>query len=304
MAVEHERLDSHVGAHVELLRALAVLAEPPTKEHAVLAEVLGLPQAPDSTTHASVFLMELHPYAAVYLGGEGQLGGEARDRVAGFWEALHQEPPNEPDHLSALLGLAATLTEAEGAEDDAAAVRLIRSARAALFWEHILPWMPAFIQRVEEVGGPFYSPWSTLLWAALQAEVAELGTLEVTPRHLVGVDEASDPRKHGADAFLTSLLTPVQSGVIILRSDLIQAGAQLGFGLRAGERRFMLKGLVAQSPHEVLSWLAVEARRQSAGLSARLEGLGPIREHWVDRSAATADLLVSLAADAEAAVAV
>jgi hypothetical protein len=289
---------------VELLRALAALAEPPAKEHAVLAEVLGLPPAPDSTMHASVFLMELHPYAAVYLGGEGQLGGEARDRVAGFWRALHQEPPDEPDHLSGLLGLAATLTEAEAAEDDPAAVRLIRSARAALLWEHLLPWMPVFIQRVEEVGGPFYGPWSALLWAALQAEAEELSTLDVIPRHLVGVDEASDPRNQSADAFLTSLLTPVRSGLIILRSDLTHAGAQLGFGLRAGERRFMLKGLLAQNPHEVLSWLAVEARRQSASLSTRLEGLGPICEHWVGRSSATADLLVSLAADAESAVAV
>jgi len=164
--------------------------------------------------------------------------------------------------------------------------------------------MPAFIQRVEEVGGPFYGPWSTLLWAALQAEVAELGTLEVTPRHLVGVDEASDPRSTSADAFLDSLLTPVRSGLIILRGDLTQAGAHLGLGLRSGERRFVLKGLLGQSPHEVLSWLATEARRQSVGLSARLEGLGPICDHWAGRSAATADLLVSLAADAEAAVGV
>ena len=48
----------------------------------------------------------------VYLGAEGMLGGAARDRVAGFWRALGLVPPAEPDHLAALLGLAAALADA------------------------------------------------------------------------------------------------------------------------------------------------------------------------------------------------
>ena len=287
---------------MELLRALAALAEPPVAEHAMLAEVLGLPPVPDSTTYASVFLMELHPYASVYLGCEGKLGGEARDRVAGFWRALHQEPPDEPDHLSGLLGLAANLAEAEAGESDPAAALLLRSTRAALLWEHLLPWVPTFIQRVGEVGGPFYGPWSALLWEVLQGEVEALGTLKVTPRHLMEATKGSDPRQEGAEAFLTSLLTPVRSGIVLLRSDLARAGDQLGLGLRAGERRFVLKALLGQSPLPVLAWLAGEARRQSADLAARLTGLGPIREHWVGRSAATADLLSALAVEPEVTV--
>jgi sulfite exporter TauE/SafE len=35
------------------------------------------------------------------------LGGAARERVAGFWRAVGLVPPPEPDHLAALLGLAA-----------------------------------------------------------------------------------------------------------------------------------------------------------------------------------------------------
>jgi hypothetical protein len=33
------------------------------------------------------------PYAAVYLGAEGGFGGEAADRVAGFWRAIGVPPP-------------------------------------------------------------------------------------------------------------------------------------------------------------------------------------------------------------------
>ena len=33
------------------------------------------------------------------------LGGEARDRIAGFWRALGLVPPPEPDHLAVMLGL-------------------------------------------------------------------------------------------------------------------------------------------------------------------------------------------------------
>lgn len=287
---------------MELLRALGALAEPPAEEHEMLAEVLGLPPAPAKTAYASIFLMQLYPYASVYLGNEGMLGGEARDRVAGFWRALQQEPPDEPDHVSSLLGLTANLAEAEAAESDPASARLLRSTRAALLWEHLLPWLPAFLQRIEEVGGAFYAAWATLLQEALRSELRDLGVLNVVPRHLTDAAGRADPRQDGAEAFLTFLLTPVRSGLIVLRSDVSRAGDELGLGLRTGERSFVLKALLAQDPQQVLSWLALEAGRQAATHVVRLDGLGPILEHWVGRSKGTADLLKSLAAEAEAVV--
>ena len=287
---------------MELFRALAALAEPPTEEHGRLAELLGLPPAPDASTHADVFLMQLPPYASVYVGGEGMLGGEALDRVAGFWRALRQEPPDEPDHLSSLLGLAANLAGAEARESDVASARLLRNTRAALLWEHLLPWMPPFLQRVEEVGGPFYGSWATLLQAALRAEIGSLGALDVSPRHLAESEGLADPRQEGAEAFLASLLAPVRSGFILLRCDLSRLAQELELGLRTGDRSFVLKGLLSQSPDLVLSWLARRARLAANEHEIRLLGLGPIRAHWVGRANATADLLTSLAAEARAGV--
>ena len=101
---------------MEVFRALAALCEPPGPQTGTLAAALGLDgPVPDEAGHTELFLFQLYPYASVYLGPEGQLGGPARDRVAGFWRAVGLTPPAEPDHLAALLGLLAALADAERA---------------------------------------------------------------------------------------------------------------------------------------------------------------------------------------------
>ena len=83
---------------VELLRALTVLAEPPGPAHARVADALGFSEAPAASDFGDVFLFQLYPYASVHVGAEGMMGGDARQRVAGFWRALGRTPPAEPDH--------------------------------------------------------------------------------------------------------------------------------------------------------------------------------------------------------------
>ncbi|MDR0361005.1 MAG: molecular chaperone TorD family protein, partial [bacterium] len=160
---------------MEVFRALGALCEPPGPQTATLAEALGLTTPiPTEADHTDLFLFQLYPYASVYLGPEGQLGGPARDRVAGFWRALGLTPPAEPDHLAALLGLLAALAGAERAEVDAAR-RVLRSrARAALLTEHLLSWLPPYLARVQELGGNFYVGWARLLGTALEEEAARL----------------------------------------------------------------------------------------------------------------------------------
>src|SRR5262245_19090493 len=114
---------------IETLRALAVLLEPPRPEHASIAAALELPAVPSADEHTAMLVFQAYPFASVYLGGEGMLGGEARHRVAGFWRALGGEPPAEPDHLSVLLAGLAALSDQP-------------SVRGALFWEHVASWMP------------------------------------------------------------------------------------------------------------------------------------------------------------------
>lgn len=287
---------------MELFRALAVLCEPPSPAHRRVARALRLPAIPSSADYADLFLFQLYPYASVYAGPEGMLGGEARDRVAGFWRALGRIPPAEPDHLAALLGLYATLAEAEEGESEAAAGLLRREARRALLSEHLLAWLPPFLAKAREIGPPVYRCWAELLHEALRGEAEALGPQPSLPLHLRQAPPLQPPEATGGREFLAALLAPARSGIILVRSDLARAARGLGLGLRAGERRFVLESLLSQEPRATLAWLAGEAEAWE-GRHARETWLGAVSQFWRERAGAAAALLSEAAAVSEKEVA-
>jgi hypothetical protein len=285
---------------MELLRALAALSDAPAPGTASVAASLDLP-VPTAADHTGMLLFQLYPYASVHLGAEGMLGGEARDRVAGFLRTLGATPPAEPDHLAVLLTAAAHLAEREadaGTSDEAAAWR---RARAALLWEHLLSWTLAFTDRVVAHGGP-YAPWAELLQDALRHEAEVVGPAASPPLHLREAPELDDPREAGAQGFLDQLLAPVRTGVILTRSDLARAAEDLGLGLRIGERRYVLAALLSQSPDAILDWLADEADRRAVTHAAH-DWTGSIATFWSGRATNTASLLRGLSREAGAALA-
>src|SRR5260370_11337543 len=81
------------------------------------------------------------------------MGGEAADRIAGFWRALGQTPPAESDHVAVMLGLHARLGELEEQAADPPARERWRHARAAFLWEHLLCWLPIFLMKLGDLGG-------------------------------------------------------------------------------------------------------------------------------------------------------
>jgi TorA maturation chaperone TorD len=274
---------------MELLRALGVLCEPPSPAHRWLAEALTLRGDPRGDDYAELFLFQLYPYASVYLGAEGKLGGEARDRVAGFWRALGLVPPPEPDHLAALLGLYASLAEQEADEADPARRLLRRQARRALLHEHLLSWTGPYLDKVSELASPFYREWAVLLRTALAAGVAELGPREGLPAALRVAPPLESPAVVGGKAFLAQLLAPARTGVILVRDDLLAAARELQLGLRIAERRYVLESLLQQDAAGTLRWLSTHA----AGWSERHEST-----HWSERAEATAAVLAQAAHEA------
>jgi hypothetical protein len=277
----------------ELLRALGALCEPPEPTHARLGEALCLPGRPDAADHTELFGFQLVPYASVYLGAEGMLGGEAADRVAGFWRALRLTPPPEPDHLAALLGLYATLEEAERDERDRARQALWRQARGALLWEHLLTWAVTYSRAVAASAPPFHAAWAELLERALLAEAADLEPPATSPLHLrdtPGLPEASE----GGGALVGILLAPARSGLILTRWDLARGAAGLGLGLRMGERAFALRSMLAQDPQATLAWLTGEAAGWAARHRQTEATLGDIGRHWRQRAETTLALLLEL----------
>ncbi|HKX19869.1 MAG TPA: molecular chaperone TorD family protein, partial [bacterium] len=297
----------HAGApRAEVFRALAVLCEPPADGHARVCDALGLAAAPDAAEFTDLFVLHLYPYASVYLGAEGMLGGEARDRVAGFWRALHLTPPPEPDHLAALLGLYASLLEREGEEREPARRALWGQARAALLHEHLASWLPPYLDRIEALAPGSYRSWAELLRASLAEEAARAADAAAPPdgsppavalsAHLRAAPPLPDPRRDGSRAFVTGLLAPVRCGMILTRADFVRAAQDLGLGLRVGERKFALAALLSQAPEAVLDWLAGAARGCAARHAAHTDIMGAAAGFWSNRAAAAAHLLDDLGA--------
>jgi TorA maturation chaperone TorD len=288
----------------ELLRALGAVAGDPADARKVLA-ALGL-EPGDGASHTEVFVLNCPPYASVYLGAEGGLGGEGGDRVAGFWRAIGLTPPAEPDHLTSLFSLYAALGEAgqarqarqaRQAEDRSAVSGVIATetaersschARRALFWEHLWPWLPGYLGAVTDVGVPALGAWADLTRQALTAERAGQSpdalplALREAPPPLTG-DE-------GLDELLDALVTPVRSGMILTRRALADGAGQAGAGHRIGERRFTLRAMLEQEPERTLRWLADEAEHWSARHSASALD-DPAHQWWAARAFATATIL-------------
>ena len=204
-------------------------------------------------------MLNCPPYAAVYLGAEGGLGGEAADRAAGFWRALGVAPPAEPDHLTALLGLYASLGEAAGGTRTAATADALTRARQALFWEHLWPWLPGYLAAVADLGTPGLGPWARLAGRVLRAERGAHpgGWLPLALR----AAPAAPAGLGGLNDLLDMLTCPVRSGLILTRRGLAGGADAAGAGHRIGERRFTLRALLDQAPAETLGWLAGEAAR-------------------------------------------
>ncbi len=282
---------------MELLRALAVLAEPPTEETGRVGEALGLGEAPSADEYTELFVFQLYPYASVYLGREGMLGGEARDRVGGFWRALGPMPPAEPDHLSVMLALYARLCELE-AEEGARRANW-RVARRAFLWEHLLSWLPVYLTKLAEIATPFYRRWGEVLMKAVLAEIEAVGRQGALPLHLREAGRLVDPREgeEGAD-FWQSLLAPARSGMILTRADLRRAARDLGCGLRVGERKFVLKSLAAQDAPGLFGWLIEEAALWEKRHRAFEPTLGAVASSWAAQAQAAGRLLGELKQEA------
>lgn len=286
---------------MELFRALAVMVEPPNEDVARVAEALELGTLPSRDEYTELFVFQLYPYASVYLGVEGMLGGEARDRISGFWRALSLEtPPAEADHLSVMLALYARLCELAADESERRGRQDWERARKAFLWEHLLSWLPVYLGKVAEVGSTFYRRWSEVLMKALLAEAEAVGQPAVLPLHLRAAKGLVDPRAGGeVEEFLQSLLAPVRSGLILTRSDLGRAARSLNLGMRLGERAFILRALFGQNAGRVLEWLAQEATEWASRHRLYGDALGETARAWEEKAQAAASLLQELKREAD-----
>ena len=282
---------------MEIFRALGALIESPSAEHARVAAALGLPAVPTPAEHGRVVARQRYPYASVYLGAEGMMGGEARDRIAGFRRALETQD-READHLSSLLGLLAALDEWRRDEREPARRALLDQARVALAWEHLASWTGPYLVSFDGCGAAFYEAWAALLGKALARLERESAFPDYLPAALRAAPGLADPRCAGGADFIAALLAPVRSGVILLRDDLVRLADDAGLACRAGERRYVLNSFFGQDPGATLAWLADHAESWRARVASA--GPAPIAKWWSRRAGATARLLSELADEVRA----
>lgn len=298
-----------MASRAELWRALGALAEAAAPERHAAAAALGLSGPPDAAEHTEVLLLEVHPYASVYLGAEGMLGGEAADRVAGFWRAIGADPPSEPDHVASVCGLYAALDDAyhDSLPRGAERAESLRRVQRVLFDEHMVTWMPVFATKVREVAQGALGEWADLLLEALAAEADEWAGAggqapgihhRLAPPPLAAEAEAES---FSSKEFAGGLLAPVKTGIVLARSDLALASRKLGLGLRMGERRFTLVAMLDQDPVATLGWLEEVAASWRQRHSAMVEQFGTAAEFWLARASATESLLNRARTHAEAA---
>lgn len=232
----------------ELVRALGSLADTPSEAVAVALGFGGI----DAADHTDVFAFQAPPYTSFYLDATGLLGGEVAARVGGFWEALGYPIPDHPDHLAALLGLYASLGDREE-ESHGARRMMLAQARRALWHEHLLPWVGVLTDVVRSLGFPTWNAWADLLDGVLTEEAEEE---EGRPsRHLVAAPPPlDDPRD------VQALLTPVRSGFVITRADLVRCARDSGLGVRLTGRLPTLRMLLDQAAEPTGNWLVQHAR--------------------------------------------
>lgn len=251
--------------------------------------MLGMPGEPTRAEYTDLFVVQLYPYASVYLSASGQLGGVVQEHIAGFWRVLKQPVPRDPDHIATLFSTYAQLAHHSISGDEAYLSGLVPQLRHAFLWEHMASWILPFTARVCELGSTAYRAWATLIVDAFEAEAAQVGPPSILPLHLRNAPPL--PRTVDLDELVNIVFSPIRSGMIIARADISRCARDLGLGTRVAERRYTLHTLLTQDRARVGGWLAAEARRQADHMRAAPEAFRAIADHWEGRALATADLI-------------
>jgi TorA maturation chaperone TorD len=267
---------------MHLFQSLGELIEAPGAEQARIARMLGLPGEPDRHDFTNLFVVQLFPYASIYLSQQGYAGGAVRDRMGEFWRILGRSAPPEPDHATSLMKCYGSLLP--GKHDEYLSSDLAQAIRPAVFWEGIACWLPIYLLRARELASTLYRAWSDVAFDVVEAEAAQLGPPATLPVHLASAP--MPPSISSPSAFVDALFAPVVSGVIICRADLARCAIANRLNLRMADRRHTLKLMLSENTTGVSSWLHDEIGRQAENLQRLPDALAPIREHWLQRALA------------------
>jgi hypothetical protein len=277
---------------MHLFPSLGELIEAPGAEHGRVAKLLGLPGEPTRKDYTYLFVIQLFPYASVYLSSNGMAGGRVREDAADYFRLVDAKMPAEPDHIAALLKWYACLQRGfyGNYSSDVAAKEL----RRAFFWSAVGPWLPIYMLRARELGSLLYKAWADVALDVLEAEAVQIGQPVGIAAHFQTTPAM--PSIQDAPAFVDALFVPVVSGLILCRADLGRCAQANGLTIRVADRRQTLKIFLAENTAGVCSWLHNETVRQAENVRALPAALAPTRDYWLGRLEATALSLLDFSA--------
>ena len=272
---------------MHLFPSLGEMIEAPGAEQARIARMLGMPGDLGRQDYTNLFVIQLFPYASIYLSHNGLAGGDVRDRIAEYWKILGWPAPQEPDHAASLLKSYGTLHP--GFRGEYLSSDLAHQCRPVFFWDAIASWMPMYLLRVREIGADVYKSWSSVVMDVIEAEAVQLSMPPVLPVYLRTAP--IPPGINNPSEFIDALFAPVVSGVILCRYDLGRCATENRLTVRMADRRHTLKIMMSENTSGVCSWLEQEVQRQADNIAALPDMLAPVRDHWVSRARTVATRL-------------
>jgi TorA maturation chaperone TorD len=172
--------------------------------------------------YTDLLLLNVYPYASIYLDPNGELGGQRAAKVEALFEETGYAPPAlrdvaAPDHIGLMLGY-------------------LEAAGPANILPLLLDWAPAFCLAVEREPGAhrFYRSLAAFTRATLlHSSIPPLFDPSTPPSIPLTSAPDDDLTLH---TLVRHLLTPARSGLFLSRGRLGHLGRELGLRLPFGER--------------------------------------------------------------------
>jgi hypothetical protein len=152
----------------------------------------------------------------------------------------------------------ATLPIADEANDDRRRDLLARLEQK-VFWEHIMSFVPAYLTAMLACGVEFYAGWASRLAHIVHQRAKEIGGPDALPQHLALASPLADAGTPGALENFGALLSPVRSGMILVRDELLDYARAKGLKRHARDRATLLGELIERYRGEFLGRLAGRA---------------------------------------------
>ena len=278
---------------------------------AVLPTTFGVDEM--AAAHHQLFAFNLYPYASIFLDPSRLLGGQVTNEMEAVYQQAGYEENSavDPDHLGQAFGFLAFLSEREAtALDSGQAATAVQQAQFHFLDNHLLPWLIPAVIAIQQQEDAFYRELARLALglAADHFEVLKTAELPQTsiPLPTLTGQTAEQPTledgRTGLRDIARYLITPIQSGIYLGRSDINRLARRISLPHGFGSREQMLQTLLEvagqydAAPHlfEALQKLVTTWRKAYDEVGRDFPGTAAFVQLWQRRLEETKRLLTEM----------